>query len=648
MRRALIAAVIPLVTASGYAQNTPTLALAAGKAGINGNEFGTASDFEFQMEASGWPRAVTAGETVFMMGSWPAGNDPTMTDDKSNAWAAAPSCSDGTGTSHGFFYAVDAAANTSLITETHATAISNGVFDWAHFYNMATAASGFLEGSSCQTGVTPTSNSAPNLNGTAYSTAAAGDLILVCVYVEQNPLSAPNAISSLAFPAGFTGLSEDTTYGHACAYGVQAAAGPFTPTFTVVQGTHDSFTIMSAAFKAGTGGTAPGNGASVLLSEMHYEASAGNTDTVYLPCPSGTTTVAILDDAAGLTQVTDSNGNGWQHAPFQMYFGPIFYVNDPTIGDGNTYTVSMTFGSDIGGYDLVGLFCIGNTSGVDTAATAQNASTLDGAGSGSTYDNGTISGTTIVDAPSLGTSVAGDLVLDVGAIGVGPATACLAGQCVFDYVGSTSWTDGDNESYANGDLMAHQYASAAATVDFEFDVVNTGAAWSGIALALKPATSVAGSSSSSTGGGGSSSGGGSSGTISGSSGGSGPSSSSGSGAATTGGGSTGTSGGATTGGSTTTGAETTNGSSTGGASSTRGSTVRSAGTSTASSAGSSNGSAIGTSTGSPTGGADAGAPTSATGGCGCGSAAGGDWTLALALGVGGFALRRRRRRVEQR
>ncbi len=489
MKKFIIAlAVIFLGSVTGYAQNTPTLALAAGKVGISSNGQGRASNFEFQMEASGWPRAVTAGETVFMMGSWPNGNNPTITDDKSNTWASAISCNDGTNMNHGFFYAINAAANTSMITETHSSAIGNGVFDWAHFYNMSTTSSGFVDGSACRTGVTPSSNTAPNISGTAYTTATNGDLILTCVYFEQNPLATPNPITSITWPTGFVGLSEETYYGHACAYGVQTTAGSFTPTFTVAQGTHNSFTILSAAFKAGSGGTAPGNGASILLSEMHYVGSSGRTDAVYLPCPSGTTNIAILDDAGSMTSVTDNNSNTWSHVSVPgNYYGPIFYTNNPTISNGNTYTVSMTFG-DTGNWDLVGLFCIGGTGGVDTAATAENGSTLDGTGSGATYNGGTLSDTTLTNAPSIGTSVAGDLVLSVGAIGTGPATACIAGQCVFDYVGSTNWSNGDNESYANGDLMAHQHASTASTVDFEYNDI--GSAGSGIAIALKPASSA--------------------------------------------------------------------------------------------------------------------------------------------------------------
>lgn len=478
--------VISLGSVTGYAQNTPTLALAATKVGITNNEFGRASNFEFQMEASGWPRAVTAGETIFMMGSWPNGNNPTISDDKLNTWSAVTSCNDSTNTNHGFFYAVNAAANTSVITETHNSTIGNGVFDWAHFYNMSTNSSGFVDGSSCRTGVTPSSNTVPNISATAYTTTTNGDLILTCVYVEQSPLAAPNAISSITFPSGFTGLGEDISYGHACAYGVQTTAGSFTPTFTVAQSTHNSFTIMSTAFKAGSGGRAPGSGASVLLSEMHYVASQGQTNTINLPCPSGTTAVAASDDAGGLRSVVDSNSNGWTHTPIvSSAWGPIFYVNNPTISNTNSYTVTMRFGST-GGYDLVGLFCLGGTGGVDTAVTAKGNSTLAGTGSGTTYNSGPVSGTTIVDAPSMGASVAGDLILAVGAIGVGPATGCITGHCVFDYVGSTNWTEGDNESYANGDLMAHQYAPIASTVEFQYHVVNTGSGWSDMALAFKP------------------------------------------------------------------------------------------------------------------------------------------------------------------
>src|SRR5208283_698723 len=469
--------------AAGYAQNTPTLSLAAGKAGISNSEPATAKNFEFYMDPSGYPRAVTAGETVFMMGSWPSGNTPTMSDDKSNSWAAVASCTDSHSMTHGFFYAANAAAGTSVITETHSSAISQGVFDWAHFYNMATSSP--TDGSSCTTGVTPTNNTSPNITGTSYTTATSGDLILTCVYIEQSTFGTPNAISSITFPSGFTGLSEDETYGHACAYGVQTTAGSFTPTFTVAQSSHQSFTIMSAAFKSGSGGSSPAVGASVLLSEMYYMGNHATT-TANLPCPAGTSAVVVADDAGSLSAVSDSASSSWSHTTpiTDNYWGPIYYANNPTISNGNTYTVTMTFGNNPDNIDLVGLYCLANTNGIDTGVTAQNGSTLNG--SGSVYATSTVSGGVADYAPSLGTSVAGDLVFDAGAMGTGPVDSCVTGNSVFDYVGSTDWTNGDTESYANGDLMAHAYVPTASTGNFNFNVGSgTSSTASGVSLAFK-------------------------------------------------------------------------------------------------------------------------------------------------------------------
>lgn len=478
-----IFAVIVMLAPAGLRAQTPTLSQAAAKAGISGNENGSAKDFEFYMDPAGYPRAVTQGETVLMMGSWPTGNNPTMSDDKSNTWAAVPSCNDSTGMTHGFFYAANAAAGTSVITESHSATLRNTVFDWAHFYNMNTSGSGFVDGSSCKTGVTPAGNTAPNITGTAYSIGSSGDLILTCVYVEQGALGAPNAIASITWPSGFTGLSEDASYGHACAYGI-STAGSFTPTFTVAQNSHNTFTIMSAAFKAGSGGTMTGSGASVVLSEMLYNAASGQTIPAYLPCPANTSAILIAADAGDVTNVTDSNSNtGWTRVEVPgNYYGPFYYVNNPIISSTNSYEVSISFRNS-GNYSLAGLYCLSGTNGIDPAVTAQNGATANG--TGSTY-NGACSPSAGVCAhiSSLGTSAAGDLVFDAGAFGVGPATSCVTGKCVFDYVGSTTWQNGDGESYANGDVMAHYYASTASTVSFDFNVQSGVTGGSALSLAF--------------------------------------------------------------------------------------------------------------------------------------------------------------------
>lgn len=486
MKLSFIFALVLVIAPGGLHAQTPTLSQAAGKAGITGNENGSATDFEFYMDPAGYPRAVTQGEAVFMMGSWPSGNNPTMSDDKSNIWASVPSCTDSTGTSHGFFYAANVAAGTSVVRESHSSSVRNGVFDWAHFYNMSTTASGFMDGSSCKTGVTPGNNTAPNISGTGYNIGTGGDLVLTCVYVEQGALAAPNAISSITWPSGFTGLSEDVTYGHACAYGI-GTAGSFTPTFTVAQNTHDTFTIMSAAFKAGTGGSAPGNGAAVTLSETLYTAASGQTiSNIYLPCPLSTSAVVVASDLgiapdSGGPSVTDGTNTFTGVHVAGDYYGPIYYVNNPKIGSQNSYKVNIKF-TNLGGYSLIVLYCVSGTNGLDPAVTPQNGSTT--VNSSATNNTCNPSGGTCTHISSLGTSSAGDLVFDAGAFGIGPATSCITGKCVFDYVGSTTWQNGDGESYANGDVMAHYYAPTAGTVSFDYNVASGVSTGSAISLAF--------------------------------------------------------------------------------------------------------------------------------------------------------------------
>ena len=67
--------------------------------------------------------------------------------------------------------------------------------------------------------------------------------------------------------------------------------------------------------------------------------------------------------------------------------------------------------------------------------------------------------------------------------------SCVIGKCMFEYVGSTTWTNGDGESYANGDMMVHQYDPTTATVDFEFSAPQSSSGTlSEMAIAFKPSS----------------------------------------------------------------------------------------------------------------------------------------------------------------
>lgn len=157
---------------------TPTLSLAGTKVGVNSKVTDSRNNFKFYMDPTGYRRAVTEGETIVMAGTWPGGNNPTFSDGEGKAWNGVfnRACKGSTGEDYGFFYAVNA-AGTSVITEAHSSAIQDTVFDWMHFYNMATSPSGFVDGFSYKMGVTLTGNTAPNLTGRPYTTTQNGDFI---------------------------------------------------------------------------------------------------------------------------------------------------------------------------------------------------------------------------------------------------------------------------------------------------------------------------------------------------------------------------------------------------------------------------------------------------------------------------------------
>ena len=511
----------------GSGSSTPTLMLSHGTSGLDGNRSRAVglNNIKFNLEPSGFPRAVTTGETIVMLGLWPdsltTANGfpancashclPTFTDDKSNTWNSVFStttpCQDAQGHDHGIYYAQNAAAGTSVINESHPVGINESHWTWAHFYNMATTS--ITDGSSCTTGITPVNNTSPNISGTAFTTAASGDLILICIDDEATiDLASGNTWNSVTFPSGFTGFEDvsanvnGSTPGHACAYGIQGAAGSFTPTFTVSQTTHSSFSIYAVALKAGSGGSAPGAGKSILLSEQYILGAIAATSTTNLPCPAGTTGIIIADDAGSITSVSDSAGHSFTKVQNGAGLPSIFYAVGITVSSTNTLTVSLTVsvGANV---DEIGLYCT-NVTAVDTVTTAANTSANIGASTGGVTNSlseatgaGNCQGTagtlvTCSDLPSWTPGVSGDLTITVGGIGIGPATQCTSTACVFDdpfpilladMTGTTAALDANN--YSNGDFMGHHWQNSNATITEIWKAMQNASSATNIAVTFK-------------------------------------------------------------------------------------------------------------------------------------------------------------------
>jgi hypothetical protein len=312
-----ILALIPLLAATlcpaqyifaGYNKGaavvgTPTLVQFLGTVGNDANGATAPANSQlWNFDAAG-TRVPSSGSLLVVGGTWPnvvtsctAPCAPGFKDSAGNTLStiftegSGGNCYDGT-QNHQISYEQNIPSGLTYVSDTFAQQVNNDAFDYVLFYNIAT--SGALDTSSCKINITPANNTAPNISGTALTLAASTDL----VYVEVDIQSAiqANTVSSITVPSNCTLLNDNWTpsgnrgVAHWAMYCLPNSTS-FTPTFTIAQTTHNAFTIMAAAFKAGAGGSAPSAGPSVLLqSQIMVQASAASTKTINLACPSGTT-----------------------------------------------------------------------------------------------------------------------------------------------------------------------------------------------------------------------------------------------------------------------------------------------------------------------------------------------------------------------
>jgi hypothetical protein len=257
---------IPLLLLTPSVVNAaPTLKRSWGFAGMTGNSPDTGNNFKIQLEASGTPRAVAAGDMIVLAVAFHNGLTATISDDKSNIWTSAISCANTgltTPRKYQVFYAVNAAAGTSLITVGFGGLTTDVQIAVRVYYNTATSSP--LDGTICTTGIVPANNTPPNIQPGAFNTTEDGDLIDNQIFDESDESIGANPISAITYGSGFTGLYGEVFFGSGAQYQVQSTHGSINPGITFSQTKHDSFASLAIAIKAGSGGAAPGSGISII------------------------------------------------------------------------------------------------------------------------------------------------------------------------------------------------------------------------------------------------------------------------------------------------------------------------------------------------------------------------------------------------
>jgi hypothetical protein len=531
------------ICVSAQAQ-TPTENIYLGNNGIyqNANPSVGGNNRNFNLH----PDVLTTGSLIVVDGEWadvqtlnenggtlPACAShcaPTFTDNASNTLTpvfTVGTCIDTVMPgNHGFYYDQNIANTTFNVVEAHSVIVSNNSWNISNWIGVQTTASGFVDASSCKVDVTPVSNTAPNITGTAMTINNANDLVLVRVDDEGTglpTLGPANPWGALTVPAGCTLLEHNINIGHVvmqCTPGV----GTFTPTFTVSQTTHDPFAIYAVAFRSGAGGSTTPSIAQVLMSQKNLMPSSGSTDTLHVPCPTGTTTLVVTDGEGATTSISDSNSDTFTSV-HTASFPKIYYKNGLTFATQaaiNAFTVTIV--NPAGNSEMITYYCT-NATGVDSGVTAgangggSNASFLEATGvvRNSQTENTTVGGNAIcfgttlliidcADLPTLVTSLANDLIVNTCVDGTGPMAQMTnpsgavmdspyptqtVGAALANW-GSATTHDADADYYTDGDANGHFFAASPGSYNFHYAVQNNAASVNCYAIALAGAVAVPG------------------------------------------------------------------------------------------------------------------------------------------------------------
>lgn len=456
-----------------------------------------------QLDPTNFPHGVTTGSLIILGGAWvdapTTGNgyprtcttpcESTWTDNGTgntyNRVFTISACRDANGIDHNIYYAQNFTPNATAgtptkITETHPAKISNSYWNISNWYNAATTSA--LDSSSCRTGQTPANNTAPNITGTAITIAGANEGVYV--EIDDNSNSGINPVSSTTVPSGCTALGSNPYQGHwemICF----PSAGSFTPTFTVAQTSHDTFTIYAAAFKSGAGGTAPstGTGKASILTQSQVPFGGALTRTFTPGCPTTTTGVIVTDDVNDITStgMSDSLGSSFTGIASGGTLGngsgsAVWRALGVTISNPNTYTVTITTAN--ANVSLISVLCT-TASSLDTSVTAGSGNTQVNTSSvlnTQTFSATPATGGTASNLPTFTPGSGGDLFIGIGSMGSGPWLDCSTSGCVDDFSlpvtittcasGTTAGEcGGDADDYGNGDTAFHFWQSGTAQVN---------------------------------------------------------------------------------------------------------------------------------------------------------------------------------------
>jgi hypothetical protein len=386
----------------------------------------------------------------------------------SNTWVSGPTTSNGTLTTS-LYYVLGAKAGTQSITVTFDTSLTNFQAVVSEFYNVAT--SGALDGS-----IASSTAAAPTVAAGSFTPSTDGDLLYqYAVDGASGSVGGGSDSSGMSAGSNFTLLSACLALNAVAQYQVQSSHTAINPSLTANGLGSDRFNTVAIALKAATAGTSPPAGIRIV---HKYDALPTMPTTLQFPSTGNLilVTFTVTTDQENVSSVTDSKGNSYRN-PLSAGNPQFFYAanasSDPTLKVTMVASGSSGGRQDVTMYDVTGA----STSPYDTSA--------------STWGELTSVDQDINDAPDITPSTPNGLVVALLNMGIGPPSASIGANYVFDSVFYTGQTDASVMTYGEG--RAHIYNTGTSKLSFGYHVHNDGtlSGYFGSAVAFKAAAGAA-------------------------------------------------------------------------------------------------------------------------------------------------------------
>ena len=477
-----ISVVLQVRGADPIPASSPGLYRSWGYSGTSGNNGEYGNPWYFALETSG-PRQLAAGHLLLLYLKYPSPgvSVSSVTDNGAgggNSYLVETSCSDSKHT-YAVYYTLASEPATQI--QVNFSAAIDDFQAVYRIYDQVSSSSPFDGPGECTTGITPTNDQGSNVQAGVYTTSINNDLIDAQFWDSVGTTGA-SAQTYQEFGSGFTGLYADPVYGGLGEFATQSAAGAINPGAGYASSSLDTYAAIVVAVEQGSSGPLPGSGIGIVRSEMFYDNGLPSPQLVPLPTSGNLT---VVDNEAGnagesLIGVADNEANGYAGIAGAPAYLPNIYWASDTAPSNSTVLQLTTSGANV---DLIGIFDVSGAaaSPLDTGATAANSSSLTAPGSGATYNSGYITSTpqTVVDAPSIVPSKAGDFCHAAIVNGIGPLTGSV--NFTWDYVFGTG--TGDSNSFDNGDGMSHVLNATTGVQQFEYTSQSpVGSSWSGLAV----------------------------------------------------------------------------------------------------------------------------------------------------------------------